>query len=70
MDPQLIGYNRRRKCAAQARRWRIWSEITLADLLHGGQAALARKFGVHRSTICRDMKAYFAWVRETRGDTC
>jgi hypothetical protein len=64
MEPRLIGYNRRRHCAARARRWRIWVNITLADVRHGGQARLARQLGVHRSTICRDMKLYWQCVRE------
>jgi hypothetical protein len=69
MDPQLIGYNRRRQRQAQARRWRLWANLT-ADvfLRRGSQAQLAKQFGVHRSTICRDMKAWWAWVRETRGE--
>jgi hypothetical protein len=68
MEPRLLSYNQRRRCQVQARRWRIWSELTLGMLYHEGQAALARQFGVHRSAICRDMKAWWEWVRETRGE--
>ena len=66
MDPQLLGYNRRRQCQRQARRWRLWTQLTAAALYRGGQARLAEQFGVSRSTICRDMQAYWQWVRETR----
>lgn len=31
-------------------------------LVRGGQAKLARDFGVHRSVICRDMRALRGWL--------
>jgi hypothetical protein len=64
MDPRLIGYNRRRQQQASMRRLHTWAHLTLGDVMHGGQARLARQYGVHHSTICRDMKAWLAWVRE------
>ncbi|MGH8059204.1 MAG: hypothetical protein ACREOH_18535 [Candidatus Entotheonellia bacterium] len=70
MDPRLLGYNRRRQCQAQARRWRIWVNLPMDSFIKRGRLAqLARQYGVHRSTITRDMQAWFKWVRETRGDT-
>jgi hypothetical protein len=67
MDPQLIGYNRRRQRQAQRRRWRLWANLTAEVFLRrGSQAQLAKQLGVHRSTVCRDLKAWWAWVRETR----
>jgi hypothetical protein len=64
MAPQLIGDNRRRQCQCQARRWRLWTNLTVAVLTRGGQARLAEQFGVSRSTICRDMQAYWQWVHQ------
>jgi len=64
MEPRLLDYNRRRHCQAQARRWRIWANMTVDVLYRSSQARLVRQIGVYRSTICRDVKPYWKWVRE------
>jgi hypothetical protein len=62
-------YNAVRQFRALARRLKV---LELADrfglFLRGAQARIARELGVHRSTVCRDLKVllreYRAWVDE------
>ena len=60
-------YNRQRRKRAQARRQGIRAILergVLHPREHGLLAALGRHFGVHRSTVCRDMAAIAAAAGE------
>ena len=60
-------YNKMRQQQQEARRWRVWAALTVDVLIHhGGQARLARQFGVHRSTISRDIAAWWERARRRR----
>ncbi len=50
-------FNVRRQAAAQQRRVRVAKLMTSASLHRlGWQTEIARQLGVHRSTICRDVR--------------
>jgi hypothetical protein len=68
MDPKLIGYNLRRRQQRVTRRWQHREAIALSLFTHGAMAALARRLGVHRSTILRDRQALWReyWQRKER----
>ena len=56
-------YNRWRQAMAAQRRYRLmrWMRETDARFLDWGlQSRAAKEFGVHRCTICRDIKYLFA----------
>ncbi|GEM_PF-1968971 len=62
-------YNAWRKHKAMYRRWVLVLEtanhLGVSVLNHGAQAKIARKLGVSRSTICRDVQAILAsWHEE------
>jgi hypothetical protein len=61
MDVKLISDNRRRKQQQRSRRWQYHETIMRASLSlgRGAQAALARRLGANRSTISRDVRAWW-----------
>ena len=64
MDPRLIEYNRKRKHQTVRRHLYLFTHVTIDDLMRGGQNTDSpKRLGVHRSTICRDMKVWWAFVR-------
>jgi hypothetical protein len=69
MDPRLIGYNRRRRQQQMSRRWQHQEALILALGHYGAMTALAKKLGVHKSTISRDSRALWRayWQRRNGG---
>jgi hypothetical protein len=65
MDPRLIGYNRRRQQQRRSRRWQHQEALMLAFNNYGAMTALAKRLGVHKSTISRDSRALWRayWQR-------
>lgn len=69
MDPGLIGYNLRRRQQVKTRRWQHQESLAIAYLARGTMAALARRLGVHRSTILRDVRACYREYWQRKGVT-
>ncbi len=53
-------YNSGRSLKAALRRQRVVELLMIYDFARGSQAAIARRLGVHRSTVCRDVRDYWA----------
>lgn len=69
-------YNAKRSEAAFRRRMEVFSALYGSGrtgsrvLRHGDRAELARTLGVSRSTVCRDVKEVWRWMRITPCPTC
>jgi hypothetical protein len=66
MDPRLIGYNKRRQQERRSRRWQLQEAYVTAYLSHGAITAIAKRAGVSRSTISRDVQAFWRAYWERR----
>jgi hypothetical protein len=56
MDVRIVGYNRKRRQDQRSRRYKWREELLRAYGRYGAMAALARRLGVHRSTILKDCR--------------
>jgi len=63
MDPRLLGYNRRRQRQAEWRRQWIATHLPMV-MQRGGQTAMAKRLGCHRSTVHRAVWRYWREWRE------
>ena len=67
IDVRYVGYNRKRQQHQRSRRCQWRHELLQAYGQYGGMAALARRLGVHRSTILKDCRAVWAEWLARRG---
>ena len=62
INVKYVGYNRKRQQGQRSRRYQYQHELLQAYSHYGAMAALARRLGVHRSTILKDCRAVWAEV--------